>query len=217
VEWKILITVLVVLSYIVKSLFQRSEAERGSKEPRPTKPYDLLAHHLAKEEERRSKQPRPPIEPERPPADKPPRRASNDIERFLEEVNRRRRPPSAAAQPARPSLRSQVRPQSLSSQPAPRARADQAPVAAEPVVAIAVTAGPVAPARPAAVVKVESVFSNLAPFVSTTVPSAAPRPGVEQLVALLRSPQTLRTAVMLREIFDAPRCRRRPGRSNNYS
>jgi hypothetical protein len=166
--------------------------------------------------------------------------AGADIDRFLEEINRRRKeaaerqgvkPPEAlspaTARPRRPrpqrpepSPRSAQIPMAL-----PVARAERRPevrrTLEEPVLAVAVeevvkpaserkparTALPAARVQAVAVVAEPVLPASLTAI--ATVSMKAQSPALTQLMSLLRTPQTLRTAVLLHEILGPPRCRRR--------
>jgi hypothetical protein len=154
------------------------------------------------------------------PANKPARRPATDIDRFLDEVNRRRRqaaerkpvvvlrekpPAPAPASRPRPSVRL----------PAPRPIPQPAPL--RPVLE--------RPAKPAPVTVpgavAEIVFAT--PVVATPVDVAAeprpvqpapspgpvvPGPAASRIEALLTSPEDLQAILVLREIFGPPLCRR---------
>jgi hypothetical protein len=198
VQWEWLISVLFVLALIVNSFLRRND------------------------EERRTSRPRLPGEPDRPPVERTPRRTGTDIDRFLEEVNRRRRqsaeqhteagkrePPTVIPQakpvPAKPRPRPTKPAGGTPSRPAPALRPAPERRVSEPVVVAEVV--PVSP-QPKVMAKVEHVVGRLAAPAPPPTRTAAPPTDLVGLVALLRSPQSLRTAIMLREIFDSPRCRR---------
>ncbi|MGE3806884.1 MAG: hypothetical protein AB7K24_19630 [Gemmataceae bacterium] len=159
--------------------------------------------------------------------------SANDLDRFLEEVNRRRReaanretrPPEQVAQVRRgptPTMRSAPAPA-----PAP---ARPAPVQARPVPKTVVqpAAPRPIPVRPAPEIATVIPVEEILPVVPV-VPKAGPRrpavpklgdlraikgqrkssPAVEQLMPMLRSAEGLRTAFLVREIFGEPRCKRR--------
>jgi hypothetical protein len=172
------------------------------------------------DEERRSREraansDRPPLRPRRPPA--------GDIDRFLEEVNRRRR----QATERRPGTTEEVRPVVATpvTRPGPGARPRPAPrlqptrqspprgAVPQPPLAEVVVAVPVA--VPA------TGLQRLAPAPTAPPPPEPPLvPGtatkvsppadpVVLLKTLLQSPQNLRAAILLRVILDPPLCRRR--------
>jgi hypothetical protein len=206
-HWEWVIGVGIILFWIINSLFQGAERERA-----------------------RGNRPRPLPGGERPPGERVSRRPPTDIDRFLEEVNRRRR--QAAER----------RPGSVGKEKSPLSSAGPAVSGARPRVAPR-PAGrqppvPVQPARPslgripealpvletAAAVEVLAVASalhaapaqNLPPRMAPPPPSAgsaAPENTSSELpplAELLRAPDNLRTAVILHEIFSPPRCYR-PG------
>jgi len=206
-HWEVFIALFVVLVFFLRNLAQN------------------------KEEERRTNRPRPPVDRDKPPGNRPGSKSSNEIDRFLEEVNRRRRQaaenrgttppapipaaiPTAAATPPRP--RPAAAPQPSVKRPAPAAQ----PVRAAPERAVR----PVKPSEKAVVVQViqemgqpqpapmEVKPAQVAPASPVaTRPSARPRtPELAQLAALLQSPQSLRTAMLLKVIFDPP-VSRKPG------
>ena len=146
------------------------------------------------------------------------RPAGNDIDRFLEEINRRRKqaaerestrtqpPPPPAARP-RPRTRT-ARPE------AERGAAIPMVLPVEPARREAVRrpAPPPEPAKPQAVRPVEQ---SPAPVSAVAQENVAPvltvrpqPPALTQLQSLLRTPQSLRTAFLLKEILGPPRCRR---------
>jgi hypothetical protein len=150
-----------------------------------------------------------------------PRRSPSEIDRFLQEVNRRRREASEHARPVvkeRPVTRRPVseRPvrretpspsQDIPSAVPPTPRTPTpAPVVLMPttqpsaVVAEVVAAKP-SPAAPA---------GSVTPGPSAAVVAAKPQtPTAVHLRQQLKNPQTLRTALVLREVLDGPLCRRR--------
>jgi hypothetical protein len=167
---------------------------------------------------------------EQPPRRRPPgpggpaegARPQSEIERFLEEVSRMKRrateeatgqsseeprlapspPPRPAPPPVPPRVERLPRPV-----PATVRRAEP-PTRERPALAVTVLS-PV-PAPPPLV---EAVLVPVQPPLALSVPTSplAPRvsPAAAQLHSLLRSPQTLRTAVLLQEVLGPPRCRRR--------
>jgi len=188
-----------------------------------------LARIAQEEKKKSSRRPGPGNSPPRP------QRPQNEAERFLEEINRRRReageqrkPPvvkRAAAGPARvarretPSageamaavvpvtsrvprpVRAVEMPMPLARQPSPRPvepeRRQPAPVVEEVVVATVVPVltapGDVSAGAPAAVIAVK-------PHTPTAT----------LLRQLLRNPQSVKAAFVLREVLDRPLCRRSP-------
>jgi hypothetical protein len=203
-EW--LVPVLLLVLWIVSSLLQGLEKERA----RATRQRSLA-------------------DKDRPPGERPTRRPPSDIDRFLEEVNRRRRqaaerrpasggkekPPLPSIGPVTAAPRPRAAPRPASGSPAmpvqpmpsPPAKIAQAlpvtpvTVAAE-ILAVAsalhqAPAPSASPAQPAAAV----------PAISTKEESASAE--LPSFLDLLRTPDNLRTAVILHQIFASPRARRR--------
>lgn len=172
------------------------------------------------------------------PGDKParPRRPQSDAERFLEEINRRRREASEQRKPVivqrAPAPPRQVpKPARRETPSAEAPLARSAPV--RPVAAIPVDdtrmpskrpASPKAPEpqrrQPTPVLE-EVVVATVvpAPEPSGTVSAGAPAaviatkpetPTAVMLRQLLRDPQSIKTAFVLREVLDRPLCQRRP-------
>jgi hypothetical protein len=187
--WEVLIPVIAIAVWILSSLLRGSEDDRQVNRPR--------AGNGGRD-------------PEAGPA----RRPVNDIDRFLQEVQRRRQsePPTRTPPPPRPMPEAPV--------PSPRSRRRAVPPAEFP---------PLRPAPPPPrmePVEVEAVVVVPAPVPVARPAERAPRPPEPppppprpapsvpvssaggQLMALLRSPQTLQTAVLLHEILGPPRCRR---------
>jgi len=153
-----------------------------------------------------------------------PRQTSSDVERFLEEINRRRqqnvekRPPAdrpasrAVALPsslpeARPAPRVQPpplppvkrAPAREPTQPAPSRRPLQRQETPPPVLIV-----PVLDPAPTALETASKTFGT-----ASVQRDAKPiSPAVKLLMELLRYKQSLRTAILLREIFDPPLSRR---------
>jgi hypothetical protein len=161
----------------------------------------ILVNLIRKTEEERRSRERGTQDAERPPAPSRPRRANTDIDRFLEEVNRRRqageRKPRARPEtrPGTPRIPVPVPPPRLEAPPPIRPPVLQA---VEAVLAIPVAQPVEAPKRPAVVPARE------------TKAAAAPRPAGPSAVILdlLRSKESLRAALILREILSPPLCRR---------
>jgi hypothetical protein len=140
-----------------------------------------------------------------------PRPATSDIDRFLEEISRRRREGGPRPTPPAP-------------QPAP-APTVQLPPTPRPQRRPGPTPRPKAPAKPTPPRVVQEIPQVVEVVVSEPVPTpprpaspapVAPPAGVRrpvnpmaaQLLNLLRSPQGIRTAILLHEIFGPPVCRR---------
>jgi hypothetical protein len=144
-------------------------------------------------------------EPVRPRPGAPNRSPTNDIDRFLQEIDRLRRKGAeergeSERPPARPVPRARpVPPPVQRARPAPRPL-EVRPVQSAPEVVV-VEAAPARPAPPAAMpeLRVQPVDRR-----GDRRPSAT-----ATAVALLRSPQTLAAALVLQEILGPPKCKRR--------
>jgi hypothetical protein len=177
----LLVTVVLGVWFLI-TLLRKTEEERRSRERSAS----------------RSERPAPPPKKRLPPA---------DIDRFLEEVNRRRRQaPEGQTRPA-------PKPRPTVSGPATTGRASRPPAPARPV-------PPTAAARLAEAVVAVAVPTSTASWADNQTPGPVTAPGPTQvtprrqseslhlLVDLLRSPRSLRTAVLMKEILGPPRCRR---------
>ncbi len=152
-----------------------------------------------------------------------------DVDRFLEEINRRRReanerraaksdlpaqppPPLRRPEPRRPepprrSLPSESRPARVPQAPVPKVQTPSVLKKAPPVVL------PVSPVVAAPVVVAEVKPPPLSPApAAAKVTSRAPSPAVARLLPLLHSRQTLRAAILLQEILGPPLAHRRKRR-----
>jgi hypothetical protein len=224
-HWEVLIVPLIALGvWILGTLFRNEEDERARQRRRgnleggvrvpPRRPVTDLDRFL--EEARRRREAAERGRGGSPPAaatEAPPRatRPPWSPERPAREGPRRPRPSPPTAPPRRPAAEVPV------AIPVPRPAAPQpaAPAQAEVVRVVRVEAAPVA-AMPTA----ESVRRADSPPPAPPAPPqptpATPHPSrgqamtpiLTQVVALLRSPQAAGTALVLREIFDQPRCRR---------
>lgn len=201
-HWEYLIPIVVLGVYILSSLLRNQEEEKRADRQRQGADPDRMAQPRAAQ------------------------RSGNDIDRFLDEVNRRRRQaaeraPAAPQRPTRSIPTARPVPASRSPRPA------QQPPPARP---------PAPPRRPpvelvpqpreappvAEVVEVLPVLEPLEPQPAPTPPPAepsfpatAPRSAVPErnlLVSLLQSREGLRTALLLKIILDPPSCKRRQGR-----
>jgi hypothetical protein len=187
----------------------------------------ILSSIFKSEEDRPGARPaagnRPPVQ----------RRPVTDLERFLEEARRRREMTASRQQPAaeapRPAPMREKRPPPVMEQrptrapQEPRRRQVESPAPRrQPVLleAVADATPVVAPAPPEEMARVADAAQRAAAaalVVPTRVAApprpAAPRaqtsPALRHLAALLRSPQSAGTAIVLREVFDQPLCRRR--------
>jgi hypothetical protein len=188
----------------------------------------------AQEQQRRPNRPTPgtpPANPNAPEASGPkPQRTAAEIEDFLREVRRRREvadgkktkkvipppPPPRPVQPvrSRPSLEAPIpmavpirpdRPDRPQATPATPRRENQAPL---PIpVAEEVVVAQVAPSAYAGPSTVSAPRTNMGRGVQLGVSSGA----AGHFLKLLRDPQSMKTAIMLREILDKPISRRGRG------
>jgi hypothetical protein len=153
----------------------------------------ILVSLIRKTEEERRNRERGTQNSERPPSPPRPRRTNADIDRFLEEVNRRRG--QASERKPRPGVETR--------QPAPR-KAVPVPSRREPATP---PRRPVPPAVEAVV-----VIPEVQPAQVRERPAAPPPPRSEgppsAVLDLLRSRDSLRAALILREILSPPLCRR---------
>ena len=203
-HWEWVLPVIFLIVWIVSSLIQGNERERARNNRSKSLPGG-----------------------ERQPGERATRRPPSDIDRFLEEVNRRRRqaaerrpvppsrekPPIPSVSPVAPSARPRVSARPPSGRPTVPAQPVRSPSARIPEVL------PVAEKAAAEVLAVASALqatpSQRFPSVGTVPPPAggsaateAAAPALPPLADLLRSPENLRTAVVLHEIFGPPRSRR---------
>jgi hypothetical protein len=206
-HWEWLVLVIFLIVWIVSSLIQGVEKERSRMNRSRSLPGG-----------------------DRPPGERPSRRAPTDIDRFLEEVNRRRRqaaerrpgspgrdkPPAATVGPLAPTSRPRVaaRPASGKTigpvQRVPSGRIPEAIPVTETTAAaeiLAVASVMHAPPAPANAAETSPIVTGVSAEVEKESPALPP------LAELLGTPDNLRTAVLLHEIFSAPRSLRRGIRS----
>lgn len=163
-----------------------------------------------------------------------PRRSANDLDRFLNEIQRRRQaggraPQPPAAEGGRPAERRSSRPpqavpvptarpseQSRRRPPRPQTPSSRVPAPTPVVEAIRTALPPLAEPMVAQVVVPLDRPPLAAP--AAALPAAAPPPSVRerarspaltQLTAMLRSPRQMRAAIILREILNPPLSQRR--------
>src|SRR5262249_47657616 len=143
-----------------------------------------------------------------------PRRPSSEIDRFLDEVNRRRRqaaerqkvqsPRPAPSVPTRTTTRPARPPASKASATPPTVRPSRERVPVRtPVVEAVVVEDVAGSAKPPA--------GPGAPFASPPAPvptTVAPAPAMDDLASLLGTADSLRMAFILQEVLGPPRCRR---------
>jgi len=208
-EWYWLIPAVVVASWIIRGLLRNQEEDAG-KSPRLATPRADMA------EER-------------------PARPANDVDRFLEEINRlRRKSAEARGEPARPVVapppirRPTVRP---AAREAPRPRpvttipevipARRAPEPSQRSVFqgvdVPVEAIPLGRPAPAPSAAPSSLIASLAPFIPTKMVDRGIAPSLTLLFALLNTRESLRSAFLLREVLDVPLCKRPRKRTGTYS
>lgn len=176
-----------------------------------------------REEPRRNQRSPTPPDMDSPPR---PRRAPTDVDRFLEEVRRRRESGEKKSPPLlreAPASREQTRSRPVSgpvaepvvrphrpaptSEEGPKQRSPRRSAAQEAVpVAKIVSPPPLPQLTPAQVAEQASIAALGQPG---QMAAKDVSPAIKQLFGLLKSPQTMQTAVLLREILEAPRCRRR--------
>jgi len=199
-HWEWLVPVIFLIVWILGSLIQGPERERS----RMNRPRSLPGS-------------------DRPPGERTTRRPPSDIDRFLEEVNRRRRqeadrrpvptgrekPPVPTVGPVAPASRPRVSTRPASGRPAmpvqpipsPSGKIPEAIPVTETTAAAEVLA--VASALHTASVQSFPPAATATSAVAENTPSALP-----PLTELLRASENLRTAVILHEIFGPPRSRR---------
>ncbi len=197
--------------------------------------YILSNMAKEREETRRPLRPLPPPLP--PPQDTGdrPKRSPSEVDRFLEEVRRRREEtakpaeakpaaprPVAERQPVaeRPAVEQRPRPQRPApaealSRPRPSGKEEpvkqQRPPARRPAAgqeAIPVVQLASLPAAVPSLLAPPQPSPELGTVHLSVPPARAVSPAAQQLMELLKTPQTLRTAFLLREVFEPPRCRR---------
>lgn len=185
-DWQAwIIPVIAVGVYIVSQLMSREANKRPAARPTPPPP-------------------RPPEEPAAKPGQRP-ARVSTEMDRFLEEVRRRQKPPPKPREADQP-------------QPSPRPAATIPVRIPEPV---RTRVSKPAEVIPRAIPVLKAVPLPAAPELSAppqpaVVAMPPPRPATKavlQVRELLKNPQGLAAALVLREILDKPvSCRpRRPG------
>jgi hypothetical protein len=162
----------------------------------------ILINLIRKTEEERRNRERGTPNGEQPPSPPRQRRPNADIDRFLEEVNRRRsqaaeRKPRPAAESRGPTPRRSV-PAAVRREP-PSPPRQPAPQTVEAVVVIPEV-------QPALVRQRSAVPAREA----TVTPRPAGPPST--VLDLLRSKESIRAALILREILSPPLCRRAPWR-----
>jgi hypothetical protein len=170
-----------------------------------------IAHTFLRgeENERNPNRPRTPSGTERSPVPRSARRPSTDLDRFLDEVNRRRRQ-VAERRPA-PAAREQPPPRPLvppvRRQPTPTPPRPDRPRVVDQIPVLEVV--PVSPSlqrTASAAVSTEEVValsSPASPLLKETPPSTQPK-----IATFLKNVENLRMALVLREVLGPPLCRR---------
>lgn len=179
----------------------------------------ILSSLIRGAEEQRVRRPRPQRDPEEPADGTRPRRSPSEIDRFLQEVQRRRqegeerRPPREAPKPLPPAeeVLVAIPVQEVPNRRTPRAdRPRRRPAESRPI--------PVA--QPVPVVPPPVLETQFRESPPPPGPEAASQPTAaekkreamgKQLRELLNSKQSLATAFILREVFDRPLSLRRGG------
>lgn len=194
--------------------------------------YILSNMAKEREETRRPLRPLPPpLPPPKDTGDRP-KRSPSEVDRFLEEVRRRREEtakpaevkpaaprPVAERQPERPAVVERPRPQRPAPAEAltrPGSSGKEEPVKQQRPPARRPAAGqeaiPVVQLAPLPAASILAPPPQPTPELGAlhlSMPQArAVSPAAKQLMELLKTPQTLRTAFLLREVFERPRCRR---------
>jgi hypothetical protein len=204
-DWWQLLPAIFLLVWIINSIVRGGDDERNGKKNRPTPRGD------------------------RQPSDRSARRPMTDIDRFLDEVNRRRRQ-AVERQSGRSATDSPPVIPTVSQPPRPQTRTvpRRTPAAPPPVRVPAVRTVERRPSQiePLSVIAVEAVASAArslptqgpapqqpAPPVPGALPIESSGQGLTQIVNLLVTPNSLQTAVILHEVFGPPLSRRRSVRS----
>jgi hypothetical protein len=155
-----------------------------------------------------------------------PRRSVNDIDLFLEEINRRRReaaqrrggfqepvavplPPPPRQRPVPPPAPKPSRRVERERDLPPRLRGRVAETEAVVIAEVIAPPAPEIPSFPGAAT--DDLLPDGQPGVVRRVQPISP--ALNQLMPLLQSPNGLRSAMLLREIFDRPVSARGPGRA----
>jgi hypothetical protein len=197
-HWEWLVLVIFLIVWIVSSLIQGVEKERS-----------------------RMNRSRPLPGGDRPPGERSSRRAPTDIDRFLEEVNRRRRQ-AAERRPATAGREKPPAPLPGPLAPSSRPRMPARPVGGKPIIpAPRVASGKIPEAIPVtettAAAEILAVASVMHAAPAANVPETSPvaatgaaevekePAALPPLAELLRGPDNLRTAVILHEILGPPR------------
>lgn len=153
---------------------------------------------------------------------------AKDIDRFLEEMNRRRRQAAGQGEVATGERLPVPRPRPVPAPPPARRPPERPRQPPPPPPAVRVLPPPPPPlatpvvAQPGPVV---APIQSVALIQAIQAPAAVRRvdeprlvpPAMAQVVALLKSPQSLQAAFLLREILGEPLCRRNQGRQSGHS
>jgi hypothetical protein len=149
----------------------------------------ILGHVLRRGEEAPPRNPRQRLQP-----GEPPRRTASDVDRFLQEMNRLRQRPSEPEY--RPEPPPPPRPVLLV--PPPERPRRPEPIRERPRVQ-----------PPPIILDVPPASAPVPPLRVVPLAPAKVSPVAAQLRELLRSPQSLRAAILLQEVLGPPRCRRK--------
>jgi hypothetical protein len=196
--WEWVVPVIIFLVYVINSFLRNEEKDNNRRRP-------TARPKLAGEDR--------------------PRRSSSDIDRFLDEVNRRRRqgverrpatterlatplrvPPAPRPRPAARPGRERPVAQQPSVRPAPGRTVNlpRPPVEAAPV--IEVIPAEIADVALARTLKAQEVSPALPPEAASRTASS---PLLEQLTSLLSTPKGLQAGIVLNEVLGPPLSRRR--------
>lgn len=163
-----------------------------------------ILSNLIRPEEKPKRELFPPRRFPLPGMDQPPRPTS-EVDRFLEEINRLRKKSEEARQ-------SEEMEEPQAAPPPPPPRPVERPRPVPPVIEVVLPASiptiRMAPA-PVEVLDVLPAMPLPPPPPIIPVPIRRGSPAVAQLQAMLQSPQSLRTAMLLQTVLEPPRCRKR--------
>jgi hypothetical protein len=158
----------------------------------------------------RSKEDKPPVQRRSEDAPQPIRRSPEEVDRFLEEVRRRKRNAEGPKKPGRTSAPDRPRP---GPPPLPRTPTERPRVSERPPP----TSKPLPPPRrqeaeaiPVAEV-LEVAVANQPPRALATLAAGRPTtvpPAVQALKSLLLDRQNVAAAIVLKEVLDQPLCKR---------
>ncbi len=200
-SWELLVIIIPLLLWIVNGFLRKSEEKRAANRARSQQGGE------GQNSGRTS------------------RRASTDLDRFLEEINRRRRQggeslPVPTARQRAPASTSSAAPRprigprpptgrTAAARPIPQRTVERIPPMEQGTIVEVLPVIPVAEA-----VSVQSADTRLAPPspASREMPAEPPSQAVTQVLKLLRSSEGLQTALILQEVIGPPLSLRRRGR-----